>query len=312
MKKLFYSCMAFSLLAITSCQKEEVVPPPTPTSNLSSYFSDNESDAKQTFTLDASTSQFFTGTNGVKIYMPANAFVYSNGTTVTGSVTIELTEVLTVSDMVKLGKTTASNGEVLVSGGQLNITATQNGNALTLAPGYALNVSVPVNSPDPQMALFTGTQNSSGDVDWISASVDSAQQDSIIITQDSSGGTWYNFDFDNDSLGWINCDYFWNTGQSQTTITASLDTMFNSSNTACFLVFSNINSVLNMYASSTAGIFTTNNIPINQSVTFVCISEIDNQYYSAFVSATTSLNHVENIDMTATTLADIETAINNL
>lgn len=312
MKKLVFGALAFSLLIITSCKKEEVVPPPTPTSNLSSYFEDNESSAIQTFTIDAATAQTFEGTNGVKVFMPANAFVYSNGTTVTGNVTIQLNEVLTVSEMVKQGKTTASNGEVLVSGGQLNITATQNGNMLLLSPGYALNVSVPVTSPDPQMALFTGTQNSSGDVDWISASMDTAQQDSIIITQDSSGGTWYNFDFDNDSLGWINCDYFWNTGQSQTTITASLDTMFNSSNTACFLVFSSINSVLSMYSSNVAGNFTTSNIPINQSVTFVCISEIDNQYYSAFVDATTTTNHVENINMTTSTLAEIETAINNL
>ena len=312
MKKLVYGALALSLLVTTSCKKEEVIPPPTPTSNLSSYFSDNEADAIQTFTFDAGTAQFFTGTSGVQVYMPANAFVYSNGTTVTGNITLELTEVLTVSEMVKLNKTTTSNGEILVSGGQLNLEASQNGNMLLLAPGMALNVSVPVDSPDPQMGLFTGNQMSNGDILWTSSLNDTAQQDSIIISQDSIGGSWYNFDFDNDSLGWINCDYWWNTGQTQTTVTAVMDTIYNHTNTACYLVFPNINSVAPMYSTSTAGQFSITNIPINQTATFVCISEIDNVYYSAFITTTLTNNHIENVSMTQTTLADIETAINNL
>lgn len=312
MKKLVFGALALSLLVITSCKKEEVIPPPTPTSNLGSYFTDNESDAIQTFTFDASVSQFFTGDAGIQVYMPANSFVYSNGNAVTGSITIELTEVLTVSEMIKLNKTTTSNGQILVSGGQLNLEASQNGNRLLLAPGMALNVSVPVSSADPQMALFTGNQMTDGDILWTSSVNDTDQQDSVIITQDSSGGTWYNFDFNNDSLGWINCDYWWNTGQTQTTVTANMDTVYNFTNTACYLVFPNINSVVSMYNFSTPGQFTTSNIPINQTATFVCISEIDDVYYSAFVTTTLTNGHVENINMTQTTLADIETAINNL
>jgi hypothetical protein len=312
MKKLIYGSLALALLAITACKKEEVVPPPTPTSNLSGYFTDNESNAIQSFSMDATSPQFITGANGVQIYVPANSFVYSNGSPVTGTISVELIEVLDVSAMVKMNKTTVSNGEMLVSGGQLKISANQNSSEIYLAPNAALNVSVPVTSPDPQMALFTGNQMSSGDINWTSSLGDTAQQDSIIITQDSSGGSWYNFDFNNDSLGWINCDYWWNSGQSLTTVTASLDTSYNVSNTACYLVFPNINSVISLYGYATPGEFTSSNVPINQSATFVCISEIDNVYYSAFVTNTISTDHVENISMSETTLAAIETAIDNL
>jgi hypothetical protein len=312
MKKLIFGVLALSILTTTSCKKEEVIPPPTPTSSLSSYFTDNEANAVQTFTFDATVSQFFTGTNGVQVYMPANSFVYSNGTAVSGNVTIELTEVLTVSEMVKLNKTTTSNGQLLVSGGQLNLEASQNGNQLLLAPGMALNISVPVSAPDAQMALFTGNQMTNGDILWTSSLNDTDQQDSLFIVQDSIGGSLYNFDFNNDSLGWINCDYWWNTGQTQTFVTAVMDTSYNYTNTACYLVLSNINAVVPMYNISTAGEFETSNIPINQTVTFVCISEIDNVYYSSFVSTTLTNNHIENISMVQTTLTEIETAINNL
>ncbi|OIQ37144.1 MAG: hypothetical protein BM555_01225 [Crocinitomix sp. MedPE-SWsnd] len=316
MKKLIYSTLAIALLAMTSCKKEEVIPPPTPTSNLSSYFSDNESNAIQTFTMDASIAMNMTGNNGVKIYVPANSFVYSNGTQVTGTVTVELIEVLDVSAMVKMNKTTTSNGELLVSGGQIKISASQNSSEIYLAPSAAINVSVPTAVADPQMALFTGNQMSDGDVVWTSSLQDSSQQDSIIITQDTTGGggwsTYYNFDFDNDSLGWINCDYWWNSGQSLTSVTASLDTAYNTSNTACYLVFPNINSVAALYGTNVSGTFSASGIPVNTSATFVCISEIDDVYYSSFVTNTISTNHVENITMTETTLAAIETAIDNL
>ena len=55
--------------------------------------------------------------------MPPNSFVNSNGNTVTGSINLELIEVFKVSDMVWLNKTTTSNGELLVSGEQIKLTA---------------------------------------------------------------------------------------------------------------------------------------------------------------------------------------------
>lgn len=203
--------MGITLLS-TACKKDDhdVIPPPSNTSNMGSFFANNEENAKQTFTVNATTGQSITGSNGTKIYIPANAFVYSNGTTVTGNVEIELIEVLDVSEMINLNKTTTSNGQILVSGGQLKVTATQNSNYLTLSPNAALYVEIPTTVADPQMGLFTGTVASDSTIDWMSAGQDTSQTDSIWVTVDSSGGSWYSFPFDNDSLGWINCDYFWN------------------------------------------------------------------------------------------------------
>lgn len=317
MKKIILSLLVLATLGMVACKKNEVIPAPTPTSDMASYFTDNENEAKQNFSVDASTWNTFTGDNGVKINVPANSFVYSNGNTVTGTIDFELIEVLDVSSMVSLNKTTTSNGEILVSGGQIKLIASQNSSQVFLAQGMAVEVKVPTANPDWQMELFVGNQNSTGNVDWVSSVVDTTQQDSIIIVGDTTGTGWidyYSFDFTNDSLGWINCDYFWNNSSPETDVIAQLDTVYNSINTACFLVFTDINSVMSLYQYSAInnGEFLGSNIPTGQSVTFACISEIDGQYYSAFVNSMIVANHIENITMSSTTAIAIQTAIDNL
>jgi len=319
MKKVMLSLIVMSTIAIVGCKKNEVVPPPTSTSNLSSLFSDNENDAKQSFSIDASIWNSFTGQNGVKITVPPNSFVNSNGTTVTGAINLELIEVLKVSDMVWLNKTTTSNGELLVSGGQIKLTATQNSSQIFLVPGVAVQVKIPTANANNQMALFTGNQTSTGDVNWITTVGDTTQQDSIIIVSENIGNAgsqdYYSFDFDNDSLGWINCDYFYGSTGATTNVIAQLDTIYNYTNTQCYMVFPSINSVASLFPnySTNNGTFTNSySIPVGLAVTFVCISEIDGVYYSAFVNSTLVSNHNESISMTQTTLSAIQSEINGL
>lgn len=317
MRKIFLLLLIAFTGAFYGCKKEnhEIVPPPENTSELNQFYKNNRSENTQYFTVDANSWQTIVGNKGTKLSIPADAFVYSNGSTVSGSVDIELIEVLNVSDMVKNRVSTISNNEVLVSGGQLKVVVTQNSNELLLKPGYSISVDVPTNNPDPQMALFTGDEGQDGDISWTSASTDTSQTDSVVTWTDSTGTSYYNFAFDNDSLGWINCDYWWNTGQPLTTIQANIvddSETHDNTNTTCFLVFPQINSVIQMYNTAVPTQFESLNIPINQPVTFCCISEVNGTYYSAFVSTTVVNNHVENITLTQTTLNDLNTAINNL
>lgn len=314
MKKIILSVLVLSTLAIIGCKKQEVIPPPVSTSELGSYFNDNVTNAKQNLSLNAASGGVLTGQNGVVINVPANAFVYSNGIQVTGSINFELIEALSISEMILLDKPTTSNNEILVSGGQIKLTATQNSSQVFLANGMSVNVNVPTSNPDGQMGLFTGTENIDGDVNWVSASLDTVQQDTVTIVTDSvSFDTYYNFDFEADSLGWINCDYFWNNPNPNTEVIAQLDTVYNASNTSCFLVFESINSVISLYPNnSILGEFFGYSAPTGEAVTFVCISERDGVYYSAFVNSTLVTNHIEAITMNQTTLQAIETAIDNL
>ncbi len=121
------------------------------------------------------------------------------------------------------------------------------------------------------------------------------------------------YDFDFGSLGWINCDFLY----LPTGNTSGLDVVtpsdFTGANTEIYLHFSTINSVAEMEYSG-SNLFEThyNGIPVGMQLTIVAISELNGTYYSSFTPITMTANHSETITMTATTIADIQNAINNL
>lgn len=246
--------------------------------------------------------------------IPANSFEDANGNLVSGTVTLSLIEILDQSSMILMGMPTTSGGDILVSGGQLNLTATQNGSTVYLADAAAITVMVPTSGYDPNMQLFEGIADTEGDVDWILSVDDSTSlPDSVGFVPDSTGGFfggYYYFDWTDSTLGWINCDYFYLSGDPLTTLTADLDAAYNNTNTAVYLHFSSLNSIAPLYWDGTN--FSSNSIPENEVLTIVCISEISGTYYSAFVPVTVSANLIVPVTMNATTLSDIETAINNL
>lgn len=120
----------------------------------------------------------------------------------------------------------------------------------------------------------------------------------------------YEFDFGN--LGWVNCDYLYFTGAG-----SGLDVItpadYTGANTEIFLHFSSINGVAEMEYSG-SNLFETHydEIPVGTQLTIVAISELNGTYYSSFTPITMTNNHSETLTMTATTIADIQNAINNL
>lgn len=317
MKKSILIAAVFGTLAVTSCKKEEPTPPPVNnTSSLSNYFTNNLNDEKQAFTINASTYNEIVGAEGVKIMIPANSFKDASGNNVTGNMTIELIEILDQSKMILTGMPTTSNGSLLVSGGQLNVKATQSGSQVYLKNTSSIQVMVPTSAPDMNMALFDGITDSNGDVNWVPLDTDtSGAADSVIVVQDSTGGSWgnyYYFNWSDSTLGWINCDYFYASPDPLTTLSAALSSDYDATNTAVYIHVSSINSIAPLWYDGTNFASYTNSIPVGLSVTVVCISEINGDYFSAFVPVTVTANMVVPVTMNATTLAAIENDILNL
>ncbi|MFT5820374.1 MAG: hypothetical protein ACI8ZM_001613 [Crocinitomix sp.] len=312
MKKILFSTLCIGMLLI-SCKKDhEIIPEPIPTLNLSNYYADKIEDATQTFNLNNATGGSFTGEYGVIISVPASAFVYADGTPVIGTIKFELIEVLDYNTMVLLNKSTTADGELLVSGGQLKLTVTKGGAEVLLADGAAVDVYVPTDIPDPSMGLYEGIENEDGFVEW------GAIEDTIIIieVEDTVGGDfpfYYTFEFVNEKLGWINCDYAgWPDGASLTTVTCIFDEEYLTENTAAYAVFPGYNSVYTLNAFETSE-FKGTNIPIGVDVKFVGVANIDDVYYSCFTDMTNIVpDHEEIMTMSVSTLDDIEAAIADL
>jgi hypothetical protein len=231
----------------------------------------------------------------------------SSNVTVTGNITIELKEIFSKKDMILTGILPMSKYKPLVSGGEIYINATQNGQTLRLLPNKIIYATVPAGvNPSYQMQEFYSESNSLFDTTgW------TTNNNNISVVQDSSGGsTFFNYYFQIDSMQWINCDYFWYNTSPKTAVGVSLPSQFNSTNCLVFMSVDGQNSLGRLF--DFGGGFLTAEWPIGTVVTFIAIAEINGQYYSSFQGGTLVDNHVETISMNATTLTAIRTQLAGL
>lgn len=321
--------IAILALSITACKKDDdtdpvqstppVTNPTDPTdpggsSALSALFESNRASMTQSFSIDATSFQTITASGGTRIQIPGNAFEDQNGNTVQGMVDLEVLEVLTKADMILTNMPTTSGEQLLISGGELQIEAFQNGEELNLAPNMALNISVPIEQEDPNMALFIGEEDDDGNfVDWIEDNTPVI----IIADTDTIGFTdpKYNFNFGETGLGWVNCDYFYNSPDPLTTIGVVVPTNNDPTNTSVFLHATNLNSLIGItgWVSSTNAFQSyQNSIPVGLQGTLITISEINGQFYSSFDPITVVNNQIITVSLSSTTYQDILDDINAL
>jgi hypothetical protein len=239
-----------AIIGLVSCETKVKREDITPTSNsyknaVERFFSENAVDSQQ-FVINTNNTTTVIGEEGTIITIPAYAFEFANGNPVTGNVTINIKEIFDKSDMVFSGVTTQSNGQILISGGELFISAYSNGQEVYLNESASIDVQVEIDgSVDPNMDLFVGDIDTSGNVNWnpVDTSNFVARPDSI------NQMNWY-YTFSSNTLGWLNCDYFYN--QANTTLSVTLPSLDDLNGeevkqTGCFVIYKDINSVTRLY-----------------------------------------------------------------
>lgn len=315
-KRALLLLLVLFTFALTSCDKDEEqnTTPGTPTFALSDFFSQTQAPF-QTFQVDAATGGQITGTKGTKISFYANSFQTKSGQAVTGTITVTLREMLKGSDMILSNMTTTTNGQLLISGGQIYLKAVQGSNELELKPGAQAYVQIPTDNP-ATMNVYTGelVVNDSliGDttINWTLADTN------VWVGQDTTAGpatTYYNFTID--SVGWTNCDYFYSSPNPLTNISVVCPAQHVDSNTVVYLYFPTINSVTRMYYDSADARFELAygyEIPEGLSLKVVVISQIGTQYYYEILPQTITTNLVVNSTPAAATLAQVQAAVQNL
>ncbi|MDA7768089.1 hypothetical protein N8904_00035 [Flavobacteriales bacterium] len=309
------------LFTFNSCDKETeviVIPStinPTPVSELTKFFEDNLEDATQTININPSSTQTFTSNKGIVYSFESTTFTNSVGVAVSGNITIELIEALTKKEMMLINKPTFTHsGELLVSGGVVYLNATQNGQQLSINDNNPITVNIPTDNYIP-MDFFDGSFDSQGGFGW-----DESEDDTVITNtagnDTTEQGFWFSFDFEIDSIGWINCDYFYNSGDPLTQVEVILPDTFNGDNSAVFIYYDDINSVasLNDYdADGTFDLGANYSTPIGMDVSFVVISESNGSYFYTIVSTTIVQDHVQIIaSLTEVTEAELELILNAL
>ena len=330
MKKILLGLVC--VISFFGCKKgkEKTITPPV----YADFFESNFQNKVQTYKIDPSEMNVVVGKEGVNIAIRPNTFEDMNGDLVTDEVTIELIEILNYREMINTGKVSTSNGEILVSGGQARIRAFRGSEELTTNKG--IMVTVPKSNistiDGDKMNLFVGNDDENfdweedlttnvgvfqegfiGQINPINAfmmNIDSlgdtlSGNDSIIFDE----GPFYYFNFQNENLGWINCDYFWDYPM-QTSLTIHTEEQYECSNTNTFLVFKSINSVSSIGCYKNA--FVLDNLPIGEEAIIVMVSQIDGQPYFGMQPITIVSNHVETISMAPISLNDLKKKINEL
>ncbi|AEA44509.1 hypothetical protein [Fluviicola taffensis] len=304
--------MAGALLIFsTSCKKDKTQPttpdPTNPATNYASaFFNSNLSNGKQTFTINAGQTQTITGNKGTVIHFNPNSFVTASGTPVTGNIQIEFVEIYSKKDMILMNKQTVGkvwNGvSPLISGGQFNIVAKQNGQNLKLAPGANYLIEAPApNGTTNQMGLFYG-QIDNEQLEW--TQVDSSNM---------SAGTGIYSAFP-DSLGWVNLDYFMNNSEPLSKIDVQIPSGFTTQNTRVFVSVDGASSMGGIYQVS-SGIFHSGGykLPIGMNVHFIIINLDNNEIHAAVIPAAITTDHFQTVgSLNLYSLAQLEALLNNL
>ena len=170
---------------------------------LEEYFNTNIPQGEN-FSVSASNGGTIYGKKGSVISIPPNAFVTQNGLPVNGNVDIRIKEIFTNSDMIFSGIFPVSKGDIINSGGEIFVSASQNGNTLRVANGKYLAVDMPAQAVDPQMELFfAGPDESPAQTNWTVLDTASSSRSNFVYY---SNGNTYNINLD--SLGWCNIDRF--------------------------------------------------------------------------------------------------------
>jgi len=257
--------------------------------------------------IEAATGGSFRGNSGSRYIIPANAFVNSAGTIITGTVQIHVTEYLRKADMLFSGIIPISNGAPLISGGEVYITANQFGNRLWLAPGKTFQVNMPQGgTPAAGMFLFTGQKDSAANtVNWIPV------PDS---TLNGRKGIVYNGDtlgIISDSIGYCNADQFMTSPNYQSfTVTATTANGAPINNSICgYALYDNYNGLWQMYASNK--VFSENHVP-DIPVHFVVTCIIDGDLYGGILGATPANGATYNVVLSKTTPAQLRTQVDAL
>lgn len=153
-----YSFILLLLLFLYSCK----------TKNIDSLHDvlDELSPKEQEESIDPSKDNMIEGEKGTKVFIPADAFQFKDGTPVTEKVVIYLKEFFSPSDFISNNLSTSSRGYLLETGGMVFISATSAGQELEVNKAKSYVVAFPNKDTSKPMSSFYGAADSSGQINW--------------------------------------------------------------------------------------------------------------------------------------------------
>lgn len=238
----------------------------------------------QSFTGNATTGFSITGAKGTKINFPAGAFVDGNGNVVSGNVTVTLKEVLSKKDVMFSGVMTESNGQLLESGGELQVKAKKDGADLQINPdSNNIRVEVPKVMNNRDMGLFVMGKRDQGQGGGQGGGQQQPNPNTWIPAPYAPFGNGPNsYTFTLPGFTWVNCDRFYSDPNPKTTVSVSPVFQDNNqvSDLQVLLVFKTATTVITLPFDYQANKFKSyqNSLPIGLQADLVIIGKDSDGY----------------------------------
>jgi hypothetical protein len=124
------------------------------------------SPAEQETTIDPSTENIVEGKKGTRVFIPANAFQFKDGTRPTGKIEIQLKEFYSVSEFMSNNLSTLSDSFLLETGGMLFISATADGKELEMDKQKSCVIAFPGKKTGTEMNIFYGDTAAGKNINW--------------------------------------------------------------------------------------------------------------------------------------------------
>lgn len=319
MKKL-HSVPAITLvmcLFLLNCkEKENVIPttkPPAPTySSLDEVFVKLGLQYKSVM-IDATKDASFYGNSGTRYIISANSLVAMDGTPITGEVKVEVVEYLNNGDMLFSKMLPISNGQPLISGGELDIKASQLGQPLRLEDGKTFTANVPQpKKPDPDMQFFRGVKvdGEQNQVNWIVPVKDSFGQgkDNKVISNGVD-----TLSILSDSLALCNADRFMtnpNYKAFKVTIVVNGAVLTDGNKVLGYALYDNYKGMWPFF-SYYKGVFNETHVP-GIPVHFVAFTLIDGEFYGGTLGVTPEDGKNYTLTLTKTDAAAFKQQLNSM
>ncbi|WP_026712508.1 hypothetical protein [Flavobacterium daejeonense] len=312
--------LIFALTTFASCDNSDgddiKLSPPT----AAAFKSISEKGLKrntQNFTMTAGNGVVtLTSAKGVKLYINGDCLT-KNGNPVTGQVDIEYIELFDKGNMLVTNKPTMGimpdgNRNLLISGGEFFIKATQDGKELTTGCNITLMVPADLTGGvDNAMTLWKGIIDDEGNLAWEDARNDGANGKGGVQAE----GNNYYVSFGN--FGWTNVDKFYSDPRPKTTILADAPEGYDNTNSAIYLSYDGegTNALAKLDTYTTEGLFSEHygQIPIGLACHVIFVTEENGNWRYAIKGVTVQANDVYTFTMAETTVgteAQLIAAIN--
>jgi hypothetical protein len=306
-------------ISLVSCNNDENIETPATATDFANVREVALEKITQKFTITAEDGAItLTSAKGVKININGNCLT-KNGNPVTGDVEIEFVELFDKGNMLVTNKPTMGimgdgNRNLLISGGEFFIKATQGGVALETGCNISLQVPTALtDGVDNLMTLWNGVIDDEGNLAWEDArKVDTANGGKGGV---EAGQNSYYVSFGN--FGWTNVDRFYSDPRPKTTILADAPDGYDNTNSSIYLSYDGEgnNALAKLDTYTAAGLFSEHygQIPIGLACHVIFVTEDNGNWRYAIKAVTVQANDVYTFTMGETTVgteAQLIAAIN--